>query len=347
MRYLVLILILMTVSVSCGNNQGDDAIVTGNIKGLDNDTIFVCGSDGLFSGTDTIIAQKGKFKSRLTVDTLLQAWMVFGNGRRYPLFLNKKDNIKIKGDIDNIGGLKITGSEDNELLTTFMVKERSGDMIAEIDSFVKANPKSPAGIFLVQEYIANTPKPDIERMGNIIHSMDDGLRNWNVANTLSKISAEADRLKVNSVAPGFRLKTPDGETVSKVDYRGKFLLIHFWASWDKSSRLQNATYRKLAKEEAKSKDIEMLGVSLDADKDKWKAAIAEDSLDWKQVSDLAGWNDDAVVLYAVKTLPADVLIDKEGRLVDRNLFELDAIRDKLKELREKEKADNDKKKIKK
>ncbi len=142
------------------------------------------------------------------------------------------------------------------------------------------------------------------------------------AEVMKQQEAEMQRLgnlvPVGGMAPDFAQQTPEGRTVKLSDLRGKVVLIDFWASWCKPCRMENPNVKKVY-EKYQHKGFEILGVSLDRTKDAWVGAIQQDGLPWKHVSDLGFWNNAAAQQYGVQSIPYTVLVDRDGKVLDKNL----------------------------
>lgn len=121
-----------------------------------------------------------------------------------------------------------------------------------------------------------------------------------------------------AAAPEIALPTPDGKQVTLSSFRGKYVLIDFWASWCGPCRQENPNVVK-AFNEFKGKNFTVLGVSLDEDKEKWLQAIKKDNLAWTHISDLKGWQSVAARDYQVNGIPANFLVDPNGVIIASNL----------------------------
>jgi peroxiredoxin len=119
-------------------------------------------------------------------------------------------------------------------------------------------------------------------------------------------------------APEINLPTPDGKELALSSFRGKIVLVDFWASWCGPCRKEMPNVVK-AYAKFKDKGFEIYGVSLDQDKARWLEAIQKDGITWPQVSDLKYWECEAAKLYAVEGIPYTVLLDKEGKIIAKNL----------------------------
>jgi thiol-disulfide isomerase/thioredoxin len=126
------------------------------------------------------------------------------------------------------------------------------------------------------------------------------------------------RMMPGAEAPDFVQDDPDGKPVALSSLRGKVLLVDFWASWCGPCRRENPAVRRLY-DKYHEKGFDILGVSLDQDRQRWLDAIAKDALIWTQVSDLQGWRNAAGQLYQVSSIPHTVLLDPEGRIIATKL----------------------------
>jgi len=143
-----------------------------------------------------------------------------------------------------------------------------------------------------------------------------------LASIKSMLEAQTNKMKglVGQTAPEISLPDLNGKEIKLSSFRGKYVLVDFWASWCKPCREENPTVVK-AYNKYKDKNFTILGVSLDrpGQKDEWMKAVMKDNLAWTQVSDLMFWNSPVVQLYGIEGIPYNVLVDPDGKIIAESL----------------------------
>ena len=184
--------------------------------------------------------------------------------------------------------------------------------------FINENPNSYISLVTLKQVAGH--QINVAEIEPIYKKLSPEIQNTLFAKRFEDAMKKTINTEVGAMAPVFTQNDVNGNPVSLTDFRGQYVLLDFWASWCGPCRAENPRVKQMYNL-YKDKGFTVLGVSLDRPnaKDAWLAAIKSDGLEWTQVSDLQFWNNQAAVLYGLKSIPQNFLIDPTGKIIAKNL----------------------------
>ena len=268
------------------------------------------------------------------------------------LFINDNDDVTLNFDTTNFRHPEVKGSDATKSLYDFIEGYIRRDSLAGL-AYQQANQPdatdSAKQVFerqltslssYIKDYINKAPSPaavyfavsevppqmmpaeDLITLVNAAAKRFPGHAGLQILKQKLTEVADAGKPKpyalIGKPAPNLTMQSIDGKTLSISDFKGKYLLVDFWASWCGPCRQENPNV-VVAFTKYKNKNFTILGVSLDDDKQAWKEAIAKDRLAWNHMSDLKQWNSEAVKAYGFDGIPFNVLIDPNGNIIASSL----------------------------
>jgi len=202
-----------------------------------------------------------------------------------------------------------------------------GDSI--LSKFIQSNPNNFYSLDLLNRSFPSL-KGQPALVNTLYNTLSNELKNSYTGKLLNKKIMAHPHLIIGKDLPTFELSNAEGDLVNLEDFRGKYVLVDFWASWCGPCR-EEFPYLRSLYNEYKSKNFEILAVSIDESRADWLSAIDNDKLSWTNVLDTGGFSGELYQVFGLKGVPDNFLLDKEGKIVARNLrgSQLKTVLDKL------------------
>lgn len=334
--FLITLIVLMT---GCG--EKNTFTLKGTVQGLPSDTILVFYQEPDYK-LDTIIAEKGKFTYTITPDTFTIFSLLLGEDKTLPIYAGKGESVSLNGPIER---LQIKGKGENERQAQILqfinsLGNNKDSLMSAVDSLITSNPHSYTNIYLIDKYYVQDTLPDYDQIDRLVKGLSGVIKDTPYIIDLQNKLAEKSNLTKNRSISSISCTDKDGKTVSWNSVKNKYVLLDFWASWNKESVTAQDSLVPVQKALKKEK-FTIISLSLDLDRQEWLAASKRDTTQWKQVCDFKGWDNPIVKQQGINKLPANILIGPDKRVITKDIRGKELI-EKVKELikqdKEKEKA---------
>lgn len=353
-----ILILLSLVLISCNNNQlKKEFTLTGNFKNLKDSTLVLLGKidsqNFYYEALDSVYSKNNKFifkgeinkseefritfKPKVGSDSLLQDYW----GKQIPIYLDSS-KIKINGDFNVRNSFKTTGSKLSILLNRYNeISKKYSDQMknGEIDlknfrkgiksesiNFLFKNPNNIVSLTNFLSYIDILSKDSLQlfytKLNKELQKSKNGIA--------LKNSFEIEEIKIGTPFIDIIAKDLEENTVKLSDFKGKVIILDFWAKWCHYCHEQNQEEFPKLKEKYKNEDFVIISYSVDVDKEDWEKSSKADKIDWINISNLKGVSDKIVTQYGVQVYPTSFIIDKNGIVVKKmNGYVYDALETEL------------------
>lgn len=347
------VIIILGIIISCQNKPEKDYSfsIHGNIEGDYSETVFLYKREaGEWIKLDSTNVENNDFILKGNIGLPELYYLSIKGDNNFAEIFVEQASINFLANIDDFRNPEISGSASHLEYATYLQKSEEFDErlseawkniktaraegnreeennweeafdIADneqkefIIDYAMQNNTSVVSAYVVFRNAYQYDEYDLEP---VVNNFDNSIRESVYIKNLSERVETLKRVAVGQPAIDFTMNDMENNPVKLSSLYGKYLLVDFWASWCGPCRRENpnvvAAYNKF-----KNEGFDILGVSFDKDKDKWIQAVIDDELLWHHVGDLKGWGNAAGKLYAIKSIPSNLLLDPEGIIIAKDL----------------------------
>lgn len=315
MKRLILYTFVFTL-LSCGGSEGRFWL-KGEFEHLQQGEFYIYSEYGAAAGFDTIKVERGEFDYQADLDGQTIYYLLYPNMSEQVIFGASGDVISIKGDARHLISAEVTGSEDNEAMTAFRLSNmgKGAKEIREAAAdFIEKSPGSLVSVFLFQQYFllqGGVPVAEVKKHYRVLcEAQPDNpmLLQW-----MNDVEDVGRQVEVGKPIPDFGFTLEDGKQVKASDYKGKYLIVNYWASWEPTSSALMFRLKRLRREY--SDKIEIMSVSLDVRKSLKESVERNDSVTWPSYCDYQVWDSPVVRQLFVPSIPYCILVGPDQKVI--------------------------------
>ena len=317
-----IILLFISITICCNekiktpiDNSKNEYSISGTIENLkDSLTIVLTKFDWKNRGSidiDSTLSAGGKFNFKVNLTNTSSHILVIKDyklkGIKTLFLWFDKGETFVTGNYDDFENAAVEGSELNKLYKQYLQLDTKKDKL----DFIYNKPNNYFSLSTILEYPEETPKDSLKLFYS---KLDTELKNSENGVVLNNYIT-TKRIKIGDNIKDFEAFDLNGNKVKLSDFKGKVILIDFWANWCHWCHIQNQIEFSYLNKKYDKNEFVLISYSLDTKKELWEKSSKNDNIDWINISNLKGMNDPISVLFNLKALPQSFLIDKNGIIV--------------------------------
>ena len=318
----------LPILTSCGVSSGKFRI-EGRLRNINQGEFYVYSPDGGLVGIDTIRVADGRFSYETSLADEATYMIVFPNSSEQAVFGKSEATAEISGDVTHLKEIEIEGTDENEQLTELrrhLINQTPPEQKKSVIQFINDNPGSIVTVHLIDKYLLQAEKPNYKEAYGLVDSMlkkvPGNIRLQALRKQLETVRNMADFKRL----PDFSATDIYGKPVNAFTLKSELNVVLFWASW-MSENYSLISQMQTMKKEYGSR-LAVLSICIDAQKDDCKRRADRDSLKWATICDGKMWQSPLLRKFCVVDVPCYMLIDRSGRVIERDLS-LNDLRQKI------------------
>lgn len=316
LKFLLSLLPLLCLS-SC-EDKGGNFRLEGEFRNMNQAELYLF--DPITGRKDTISVSRGRFKYESFSQDTATLMLMFPNYSTMPVFAQKGVTLRLKGDASHLKETELKGSDENDEMTAFRLKAAQMTPPEEKEAaiaFINENPVSPVSAYLLRHYFVDTAEPDYQEAFRLCQTMVKADPHqkylFPLYNQLRMLQSGSVGMKI----PSFAVLDINDKVITNKDLDAPIKVFCLWASWSYESRELVATVRK--KRSQNPGKIALVAISIDARRSEGESWVRRDSITNYLISDGRMWRTPLARALGMTAIPSNVIADRNGRIVARDI----------------------------